>query len=43
MPPDQPRGTGLHVQAAGNDRVGVMPERPRSLENAGLLGYGIAP
>ncbi len=23
VPPDQPRGTGLHVQAAGNDRVGV--------------------
>ena len=43
VPPDQPRGTGLHVQAAGNDRVGIMPERPKSLEKAGLLGYGIAP
>ena len=43
VPPDQPRRPRLHVQAAGNDRVGIMPERPKSLEKAGLLGYGIAP
>ena len=24
-------------------RVGIIPERLKSLENAGLLGYGIAP
>ena len=24
-------------------RVGMIPERPKSLENAGLLRYGIAP
>lgn len=24
------------------ERVGIIPERPKSLENAGLLGYGIA-
>ena len=26
-----------------DDRVGIMPERLKSLENAGLLRYGIAP
>jgi hypothetical protein len=25
------------------ERVGIIPERPKSLENAGLLRYGIAP
>ena len=25
------------------ERVGMIPEKPKSLENAGLLGYGIAP
>ena len=24
-------------------RVGIIPERPKNLENAGLLRYGIAP
>lgn len=25
------------------ERVGIIPERPKSLENAGLLRYGTAP
>jgi len=25
------------------ERVGIIPERLKSLENAGLLGYGIDP
>ena len=28
---------------AFQERVGVIPERPKSLENAGLFRYGIAP
>jgi hypothetical protein len=28
---------------ASEKRVGIIPERLKSLENAGLFGYGIAP
>ena len=31
------------LSLAFRQRVGIMPERPKSLENAGLLRYGIAP
>ena len=31
------------LSLAFRQRVGIIPKRPKSLENAGLLRYGIAP
>ena len=42
--PNSPTGVDWNdTTANGRERVGIIPERPKSLENAGLLRYGIAP